>query len=1343
MSEIPSTGLWSRVSQLKSEPDTALASPEREDARRSTDNSIDSVPFASMLSSLTLPRPIDPTPESTQGSAEASQEGEPIERASEVLAPTSAGSPVATESAAARTGAGGRFVLQVMNAIAGASVTRGDDAAAIPTPVAAIRTSPAGAEAAGAPSTGAQVPASVPTVERSSVPLSVPIPSAAETLPFITTARGAGVVTHDGPVSTAATAPASNGTLGSESVPDPGKVTKLDGLAKIADTDARVVSARVTAAPTSSAPIAVAARLLPDSGADLMLVPSSSPGVDAPRGSTLLADPTRTPYRNGSSPIPDGLELEDPSAPQVILLPSPRESMSTAAATLDDNLSNPARAITRGPASAPSHAGEVIRDRADSIGDHNLFAFAEAEARGETLSLSNALATATKPARSAPETVAVIRVPANVAALATPIDVEGLGPIAPSENELAPKPQATTAASAPLEGAAASGGPANSESGSAVRASESRAPAAHVAPAPELIVDPIGPTPTRSSVRMPIAAGSNPSVATQSPTVAPVAERRHDIAPNQAAADARPQIDGVSGAASPQPAVDEEAVEGNGVGANAGNTRLAFTREAPRPSSVGTTPATSNAGPREVTGAAIPGRATARVTATREDVQASASEGATQASAEPTSGIVGANSVGANAASTHSPIASPKDARIQSSPIPMSSAEPPDALPSTNAPDRPLPEPAPRSAIGDSAEEAAGSTSIARGAASSTAREELSTATSTPASFDDTTTSPPTAPAANPEQAPKLGSKAVVEVARALPDQASASETVSAPAHDAPDASEGNKVQGAALPKHGQQSLDAKAESTRFDSPRARSGDEAPPSGATDTRDGGEGPRLATTRDRRGTPSVAVRTDGGESSAEPARGPARPSSVRESKAGEPESAPSAREAKASVTADTAVSTKVGATEPKVIRDETIVAHAPTSKGPNEGPQAATAEPAETEAAAPPTTRARTTSTRDGRSATEALPIARAQSGGVEPPAAKQEQAPSLKEGAPRPSTLPSAGVSTVHDDSKPANRESRPSEPRPASLAADATTATARAPEHNVRAERPTVGKEEQPSILAADAGTARPRVAGGTKAAAASSAGLTPSTPEASPNAPKVTMDASAATTAAANATRESIEPAKSKVSAIESPEASPSRASNPTGNVVSLPPTESAAPVIPAGVPDRATATPTSTLVELPAQLPQVVRLALNEAKGEARIQLMPPDLGAIQIRLRMTGRTVHASMTVEREEVRALVSGLHDDLRRRLDGAGFKLESLEVTTTRAGMPADPAIVNAPAATSSSMPASSGDARSDAHGDARGQSRGDQGRDSREPSRPEAPLPKEQRNRAGQSARGVDVRV
>ncbi|MFN8548491.1 MAG: flagellar hook-length control protein FliK [Candidatus Eisenbacteria bacterium] len=166
---------------------------------------------------------------------------------------------------------------------------------------------------------------------------------------------------------------------------------------------------------------------------------------------------------------------------------------------------------------------------------------------------------------------------------------------------------------------------------------------------------------------------------------------------------------------------------------------------------------------------------------------------------------------------------------------------------------------------------------------------------------------------------------------------------------------------------------------------------------------------------------------------------------------------------------------------------------------------------------------------------------------------------------------------------------------------------------------------------------------------------------------------------------------------------------------------------------------ATTTLSPRELPERFPSVVRLALDEGRREARIQLMPPDLGAIQVRLRVNGRSVHAQMTVEREEVRALVEGLRKELSDQMEKSGLKLERLDVATSLVATTFDPNVVSAPSSQAPTMQAQSNGRNGERAADGDSQSARRERGDGR---MPEA-MPPEKRAERRENSRGVDVRV
>jgi flagellar hook-length control protein FliK len=95
-----------------------------------------------------------------------------------------------------------------------------------------------------------------------------------------------------------------------------------------------------------------------------------------------------------------------------------------------------------------------------------------------------------------------------------------------------------------------------------------------------------------------------------------------------------------------------------------------------------------------------------------------------------------------------------------------------------------------------------------------------------------------------------------------------------------------------------------------------------------------------------------------------------------------------------------------------------------------------------------------------------------------------------------------------------------------------------------------------------------------------------------------------------------------------------------------------------------------------DLPAALPRALRLAAREGAREARIRPWPPELGAIQVDLRLEGNRVSAQLRSERADVRLLLEGLRGELDRGLRESGLLLQRLDVGSVdavRGGSPGD----------------------------------------------------------------------
>jgi hypothetical protein len=93
---------------------------------------------------------------------------------------------------------------------------------------------------------------------------------------------------------------------------------------------------------------------------------------------------------------------------------------------------------------------------------------------------------------------------------------------------------------------------------------------------------------------------------------------------------------------------------------------------------------------------------------------------------------------------------------------------------------------------------------------------------------------------------------------------------------------------------------------------------------------------------------------------------------------------------------------------------------------------------------------------------------------------------------------------------------------------------------------------------------------------------------------------------------------------------------------------------------------------LTELPSVLSQAAGQVLSQGSREARIQLDPPELGALQIRISLQGDRVTARISAERLEVRAMLEGMKHELQAGMDRAGLHLEKLEIQAPGSGFSA-----------------------------------------------------------------------
>jgi len=86
----------------------------------------------------------------------------------------------------------------------------------------------------------------------------------------------------------------------------------------------------------------------------------------------------------------------------------------------------------------------------------------------------------------------------------------------------------------------------------------------------------------------------------------------------------------------------------------------------------------------------------------------------------------------------------------------------------------------------------------------------------------------------------------------------------------------------------------------------------------------------------------------------------------------------------------------------------------------------------------------------------------------------------------------------------------------------------------------------------------------------------------------------------------------------------------------------------------------------------LPQVVRglatLVRNDM-AEMRIQLQPPDLGEIELRVRAVEGMVRGDITVQNQQIKYLLESQLDRLRAALEQHGLELEGLDVEVSQRG--------------------------------------------------------------------------
>lgn len=111
------------------------------------------------------------------------------------------------------------------------------------------------------------------------------------------------------------------------------------------------------------------------------------------------------------------------------------------------------------------------------------------------------------------------------------------------------------------------------------------------------------------------------------------------------------------------------------------------------------------------------------------------------------------------------------------------------------------------------------------------------------------------------------------------------------------------------------------------------------------------------------------------------------------------------------------------------------------------------------------------------------------------------------------------------------------------------------------------------------------------------------------------------------------------------------------------------SARPTPPQPTPVAQTAPTTSpeprafSLPEAARALPHLLKVTLDSGREEARLQLWPPELGEIQVRLQVRGARVRAEFAAERTEVRAWLEREGQGLRNELMQVGLELEHLDI--------------------------------------------------------------------------------
>lgn len=110
------------------------------------------------------------------------------------------------------------------------------------------------------------------------------------------------------------------------------------------------------------------------------------------------------------------------------------------------------------------------------------------------------------------------------------------------------------------------------------------------------------------------------------------------------------------------------------------------------------------------------------------------------------------------------------------------------------------------------------------------------------------------------------------------------------------------------------------------------------------------------------------------------------------------------------------------------------------------------------------------------------------------------------------------------------------------------------------------------------------------------------------------------------------------------------------------------------PAPLPSAAPASPVTSvaptnLAQTVERIHALVHVARANGIAQARLELHPQELGAIQVRIRHTADGVVATMTAERPEALQALQQAGDDLRRHLEQRGTNLLSLDVGLAAGG--------------------------------------------------------------------------